>query len=314
MRYPSRRTCHHVCSNVLDTVTRLLLGGRPTTCSLPLDLTASPALPCTASSSSSSSYSTGGVFLNSNHSVRSRRRLHVLYEDGAMVAVNKPAGVPTQGGTGIDASRSVDALLPEYKLVHRLDKDVSGVLVMAKTRRAAKELGFFFQGQEGVNSKVYWAMVCSHGALHTHRHKDSIRLPIKGKDAVTRFEVLEQKLFAPMGNLAWVALKPETGRMHQLRIHCAHGIGGGILGDAKYGKTRDLPQKDVLRCLKENGMHEQVPVFLHSRELRLPYIDDDDGDGRQRSFIKRRQRFVKVLAPPPDHFTLLWDLYGFSFY
>lgn len=226
-----------------------------------------------------------------------KKRLDVLYEDDVMVAVNKPAGIPTQGGKGV--GMSVDAMYSDYKLVHRLDKDVSGVLVMAKTAGAAKELGYYFQ-QDALVNKVYWAMVCGVGGHDV----GVIRVPIRGKTAVTKVAMIERKDDC---TLAWMALMPETGRMHQLRIHCADGLGAAILGDAKYGRTRDAPQKDILARVREKLSSRAVkswpPIFLHCRELRLPHLDTPR--------VKKDNLFVKITAPVPDHFTILWNTYGF---
>lgn len=229
-----------------------------------------------------------------------KKRLDVLYEDDVMVAMNKPAGIPTQGGKGV--GMSVDAMYSDYKLVHRLDKDVSGVLVMAKTVAAAKELGYYFQ-RDALVKKVYWAMVCGAGV-----RDGVIRVPVRGKTAVTKVEMIERKDDC---KLAWMALMPETGRMHQLRIHCADGLGAAILGDAKYGRTRDAPQKDILARVRENLSKEEIPravkswppIFLHCRELRLPHLDTPR--------VRKDNLFVKIIAPVPDHFTILWNTYGF---
>lgn len=236
-----------------------------------------------------------------------KKRLDVLYEDDVMVAMNKPAGVPTQGGKGV--GMSVDAMYSDYKLVHRLDKDVSGVLVMAKTAAAAKELGYYFQRDALVN-KVYWAMVCGSTDSRVGGHHGVIRIPVRGKTAVTKVDMIERK---DDYNLAWMALMPETGRMHQLRIHCADGLGAAILGDAKYGRTRDAPQKDILARVREKLSKEETPravkswppIFLHCRELRLPHLDTPPA-------IKKDKLFVKIVAPVPDHFTILWNTYGFN--
>lgn len=249
------------------------------------------------------------------YSRRSRaKRAALLYEDDAIIAVDKPAGIPTQGGRGV--SVSMDSMFPGYKLVHRLDKNVSGVLVMAKTSPAAKKLGEYFSdafcedsatGTRG-GTKVYWAMVCANAPIETN---SVIKIPLKGKKALTKASLLEEH-----GTLAWMELQPETGRMHQLRIHCAEGLGAAILGDSKYGKTRDVIQKEVLGRVREKlsmMVHENhrvtvsqrqfwPPVFLHCRELRVPFIDAKAVD---------RNRFVKLTSPPPIHFRALWDLYGF---
>jgi len=243
-----------------------------------------------------------------------KKRFEVLYEDEAMVAIHKPAGIPTQGGKGVDAKMSIDAIFSEYKLVHRLDKDVSGALVMAKTAYAAKELGGLFQSSNSNTShmveKVYWAMVCGTPG------DGIVDLPLKGKRAVTRVEVLQERAVDAFSSLAWLRLIPETGRMHQLRIHCADSLGAAILGDTKYGRMRDSPQKDILAQVKERLMQEHHTVrswpriFLHCREIRLPFLKEQKRHGTMK---RRNDMFVKIVAPVPDHFTILGDMYGFTY-
>ncbi len=166
----------------------------------------------------------------------------VLYEDQYILALNKPSGLGTQGGTR--THQHIDRLLQAFalneeekpKLVHRLDKETSGVLLIAKTRAMAETLGQMFKKRE--ITKTYVAI-----ALDTPRaHEDTVRLPLlrtpervivdraEGKPAVTHYRVLS---FAGR-EVSFVALRPETGRMHQLRVHLAH-LKCPILGDTKYG-------------------------------------------------------------------------------
>ncbi|MFO1073761.1 MAG: RluA family pseudouridine synthase [Geminicoccaceae bacterium] len=198
----------------------------------------------------------------------------VIYEDEALIALNKPAGLAVQGGSG--TTRHVDGLLAALagrngerpKLVHRLDRDTSGVLVVARDAKAARALTFAFQ-QHKVR-KLYWSVLLkgperNHGLIDVPLHKagpagqEKMRVVLDeedgdGRNARTRFMVL-----ARAGKVAaWTALMPLTGRTHQLRVHCA-AIGCPILGDGKYGGKAAHP----------TGAPKGLA--LHARELDLPH-------------------------------------------
>ena len=214
----------------------------------------------------------------------------VVYEDDRLIALNKPAGLAVQGGSG--TTRHVDGLLDALarkgerpKLVHRLDRDTSGLLVVARTAAAARELSFAFQ-QHKVR-KLYWALLLK----GPERNQGLIDLPLakegpsgqekmrhraheddpdgSGRNARTRFMVL-----ARAGKVAaWTALMPLTGRTHQLRAHAAL-IGCPIVGDGKYGGKAAHP----------TGAPKGL--MLHARELELP------GPGKSRLRL--------IAEPPPD--------------
>lgn len=220
----------------------------------------------------------------------------VIHTDDNLIALNKPPGLAVQGGKGV--TRSVDRMLPLLmkkgereapRLVHRLDKDTSGVLVAARTRKAAQALTRAFRDRATV--KIYWAVVkgvpgMKSGRIDAPLHKspagrrEKAQVDAGGKTAVTFYRVLEHA-----GNeAAWVALRPVTGRTHQLRAHMAH-IGHPILGDGKYGG----------RDAFIGGLSEKV--HLHAAAIRLPR----PGGGT-----------IALKAPLPRHLRETFERLGFA--
>lgn len=173
----------------------------------------------------------------------------VLYEDDAIMALNKPFGLAVQGG--VKTARHIDGMLEALakngerpRLVHRLDKDTGGLLLVAKTRNAAQAFGGAFKGR-GVE-KTYWALTVGapqprEGTIKLPVAKRMVStkaggqervVPAKGEDAkkaITDYQTLDEA-----GPVAFVAMRPVTGRTHQLRVHAA-AIGFPIVGDGKYG-------------------------------------------------------------------------------
>jgi len=211
----------------------------------------------------------------------------VIQEDPAAIVVNKPPGLATQGGTrtNLHLDRLLDGLVAEGasrpKLVHRLDKDTSGVLLLARTPRAAAFFSKAFSGRTA--RKVYWALVVGvpsvedgliELALAKQPGTGGEKMHVdeeEGQVARTRYRVIERA-----GNrAAWVELQPYTGRTHQLRVHMA-AIGHPIVGDGKYAGQEAFLTGSISRKL-----------HLHARRLR---IDHPDG-GR-----------LDVTAELPDHF------------
>jgi len=195
----------------------------------------------------------------------------VIHKDDAALVINKPAGLATQGGTKteIHVDGFLDALCYELdnrpKLVHRLDKDTSGVLLLARTARSAGHFAKAFSSRTA--RKVYWALVVGVPAIED----GFIDLPIgkqpgsggekmhvdekDGASARTRYRIVERA-----GNTcAWVELQPYTGRTHQLRVHMA-AIGHPIVGDGKYGGKEAFLTGTISR-----KMH------LHARRLRIDH-------------------------------------------
>jgi 23S rRNA pseudouridine955/2504/2580 synthase len=223
----------------------------------------------------------------------------ILHEDKDIYVLNKPAGLAVQGGT--KTHRHVDGLLmglgaelgERPRLVHRLDRETSGVLVIAKRRAVAASLGKLFATR--TVRKIYWAGVKgvpkpSQGkidiALIKAAGPDGDRVRVAHADegeaqrAVTHYSIIDK---APPV-MAWMSLKPSTGRQHQLRAHMAH-IGHPILGDDKYGGHEDLP------AAIPNRLH------LHARRIVFPHP---------------RGGTVDVTAPLPPHMRETWALFGFD--
>lgn len=225
-------------------------------------------------------------------------RKSVLYMDDDVLAINKPAGLAVQGGTG--TRRHLDGMLDALKLgarerprlVHRLDRDTSGVLVLARNVNAAAWLGREFQGRNV--RKLYWALVVGRpprdeGQVEmalakrpTRGGGERVAADDDGKPAVTRYKVIE----ALGPRAAWLALMPLTGRTHQIRAHCA-AIGTPIVGDGKFGGARAFMQGE--------GIGRQM--HLHARAIELPM----PGGTRRR-----------ITAPLPEHMAETWRLFGFD--
>lgn len=195
----------------------------------------------------------------------------VIYRDKSVIILNKPAGLPVQGGSGIavHVDGMLDALqddLPERpKLVHRLDRDTSGVLVIARSSRAAKKLSASFRGRDV--EKTYWALL----AGLPDKLEGRIDLPLKRIDlgATSRAEpasrkdedaqkaVTDYRILDKAGKKFCLAeLSPHTGRMHQLRAHCL-ALGTPILGDEVYGGIY--------------SEHFAEQLHLHARRLSFPH-------------------------------------------
>ncbi len=197
----------------------------------------------------------------------------VIYQDAEMIALNKPPGLAAQGGS--KQSQHLDRLLEAFgkgdqkpRLVHRLDKDTSGVMVVAKTGQAAKRLSRLFQTRDV--KKTYWAIalglvVPKAGEIKGFMRKAAgpdgdkeLMVAARHGDegaqhAVTRYAVAD----AAGTRVCWVVLRPETGRTHQLRVHLA-GVGHSILGDGKY----------VCDAQKPEGLSHKL--HLHARKIEIP--------------------------------------------
>ena len=201
----------------------------------------------------------------------------LLYCDEQVIALNKPYGVPVQGGPGI--TKHLDAWLDALRfgderprLVHRLDRDTSGVLLLARTPGTAAKLAALFRGRD--IQKIYWAVVARRPTMPEGR----VDLPLKrvgglrgertavaepGDEGAAR-AVTEYRTLDHAGKLAWLELWPLTGRTHQLRVHCM-AIGAPILGDVKYAQ----PDQNGAFGATVAGLPEAL--HLHARRLVLPH-------------------------------------------
>jgi 23S rRNA pseudouridine955/2504/2580 synthase len=223
----------------------------------------------------------------------------VLYDDGDILAINKPAGIATQGGNKIE--RHIDGMLEALtgkdgvkpRLVHRLDKDTSGVLLLARSAEMARRLCRMFQGRD--MRKIYWAITSPapkdlEGEIKaplikgTHGpEKDKMLVDEKeGQRAYTNYEVME----VAGRQAAFVAFMPKTGRTHQIRVHAAH-MGFPLLGDAKYG---------VKAAIEAPGITQRLHLHARSLEFRHP------GTGKK----------LKLHAPLPPDLVKSWDALGFT--
>jgi 23S rRNA pseudouridine955/2504/2580 synthase len=224
----------------------------------------------------------------------------VIHRDEHVLVLDKPHGLPVQGGPGI--AKHLDGMLDALrfgaaerpKLVHRLDKDTSGVLLLARSAAAAAKLAAAFRGRDV--RKTYWAVVVGEPTPKA----GTINLPLvrqggprgertKGAEpgdrdaarAVTEFRTLD----AARRKVAWLELNPITGRTHQLRVHCAEALGCPIVGDGKYGGA---------------AAHlEGLPglLHLHARALRLPHPAGG---------------VLEVAAPLPPHMKETFAFFGFE--
>jgi 23S rRNA pseudouridine955/2504/2580 synthase len=230
------------------------------------------------------------------HQIRDLEAM-ILYRDEAVIVLNKPAGLAAQGGSGIavhldgmlDALRFDGSERP--KLVHRLDRDTSGVLLLARGVKPASKLAAAFRGRDV--EKTYWALLWGvpdvlAGRIDlplnrvesggSSRAEPGARNDKEALKAVTEYRIIDYagKKFA------WAELNPLTGRMHQLRAHSL-ALGTPILGDAAYGAAF------------ADGMAAQL--HLHARRLRIPHPDGG---------------FLAVEAPLPKHMRDSFSLLGFT--
>lgn len=224
----------------------------------------------------------------------------ILYMDEDVIALNKPAGLAVQGGTGM-ADKHLDAWLdclqfdkPDRpRLVHRLDKDTSGVLLLGRSANAASKLAAAFKSRAA--RKCYWALVVGVPKHRQGRIDAALaKLPGRagekmavdndeGKRAVTWYRVVDNAL----KRAAWLEMEPRTGRTHQLRAHCAL-LETPIMGDGKYGG------QDAFIA----GTGVSRKLHLHARAVRLPH--------------PRTGKELMVVAPLSEHIAKSFAFFGFD--
>ena len=214
----------------------------------------------------------------------------ILYRDALIIVIDKPAGIAVHAGPrgGANLEQYFDALrfgLPRPPaLAHRLDRDTSGCLVLGRHPKALRKAGAIFSA--GRAEKTYWAIVegsppADSGVIdlalrkETPQHGWKMIVAADGQAATTEYSVKGRS-----GQLAWLELKPRTGRTHQIRVHCA-ALGCSVLGDPIYGAPS--PKK---------------PLMLHARAISLP--------------LYANRPAVAVTATPPPHMTSIlkdcgWD-------
>ncbi len=194
----------------------------------------------------------------------------IVYEDVDLIAINKPAGVAVHGGSGlshgvIEALRAARPELAELDLVHRLDRETSGCLLIAKRRAALREL--HAQLREGRVEKRYLALVCGHWQLGHKRIELALDTDqrVRGERhvAVRRHGQMAVSIFRPVqffgGQATLMEVDLGTGRTHQIRVHAAHAR-HPVAGDEKYG------DRDCNARLRELGLHR---TFLHAASIGL---------------------------------------------
>jgi 23S rRNA pseudouridine955/2504/2580 synthase len=232
-----------------------------------------------------------------NQKHKALARSMVLYMDEHIMAINKPPGLAVQGGSG--TTEHLDAMLcwlqynakERPRLVHRLDKDTSGVLLLARSREAAATISEQLKCRK--LHKTYWALVIGKpqpetGKLDVPLAKTSVggmqkvRPADDGKSAVTTYRLIDNAAEC----FAWLEMQPLTGRTHQLRAHAAL-MGHPIVGDGKYGGAKAHPGTGIARKL-----------HLHSQAIELP--------------LPTGSKTIRITAPLSEHMLETWQLLGFE--
>ncbi|WP_371396946.1 pseudouridine synthase [Fretibacter rubidus] len=227
----------------------------------------------------------------------------VIYEDEDLIALNKPSGLAVQGGT--KTSRHIDGMLPALgegcRLIHRLDRDTSGVLLIAKSARAAAWAGRAFQSRRA--EKIYWgisngvpkpgtgeikgyiAKGISDDAFGKVNEGREIMVAVRhGAPGAKHARTLYQTVAQAGQKAGWVVMQPLTGRTHQLRLHMQL-LGAPLVGDPKYLTDRPMP----------GGLEPML--HLHARSIMMPHPDGHE---------------ISVTAPLPDHMSDSFQTLGFD--
>ena len=226
----------------------------------------------------------------------------IIYEDTDLIALNKPFGIAVQGGS--KTTRHLDGLLPALgpgcRLVHRLDRDTTGVLLVAKSAKSAAWAGKAFQSRRA--EKIYWGVTngvpkplsgeikgymakgkTDNSFGNKNAGREIMQAVRHGADGAKHARTLYQVAQSAGQKAAWVVMQPLTGRTHQLRLHMQL-LGAPIAGDPKYMTDRPMP----------GGL--DVKLHLHARSLTLPGPSGD----------------IYLEAPLPDHMTNAFNALGFE--
>ena len=235
----------------------------------------------------------------------------IIFKDEHLIAINKPEGLASQGGSS-QGTRHVDAYRSTLqfgakdppRLIHRLDKETSGILLLARDVKTASAFANLFRAKQV--EKVYWALVegvpkKEKGILESYigdvdiwkpsinlgliEQKKSRQYKSNKKKALTFYKVIEKI----ESKYAWLELKPATGRTHQLRIHCAE-LGNPIVGDRKYKSSEDKNSKDFPYSFKKLFLHARCVTFVHPTSKKT----------------------TKIEAPLPKHMGLVWKNFGWK--
>ncbi len=219
--------------------------------------------------------------------------LSILYQDDDLLVINKPHGLPVHAGSG--GGENLEDYLPQLQgtnkhppmLAHRLDRDTSGCLILGRNKQALRHLGRLFEQRRIF--KTYWALTngvptAKQGRIDAalakqtaDKHRWHMQIDPNGQSAITDYQ-----LMGSHDTIAWLALRPKTGRTHQLRVHCAH-MGWPMIGDRFYG-----------------DLETTAPLMLHAASLTIPYYHDEKTDP------------IRVHAPPPLHMVELLTLCGWK--
>ena len=235
----------------------------------------------------------------------------IILKDEHLIAINKPEGLASQGGSS-QGTRHVDAYRSTLqfgakdppRLIHRLDKETSGILLLARDVKTASAFANLFRAKQV--EKVYWALVegvpkKEKGILESYigdvdiwkpsinlgltEKKKSRQYNANKKKALTFYKVIEK-----IGSkYAWLELKPATGRTHQLRIHCAE-LGNPIVGDRKYKSSEDKNSQDLPYSFKKLFLHARCVNFVHPMSKKI----------------------TKIEAPLPRHMGSVWKHFGWK--
>jgi 23S rRNA pseudouridine955/2504/2580 synthase len=235
----------------------------------------------------------------------------IILKDNHLIALNKPEGLASQGGSS-QGTRHIDAYKSTLqfgakdppRLIHRLDKETSGILLLARDVKTASAFATLFRDKQV--EKIYWALVegvpkKEKGILESYigngdiwkpsinrgliEQKKSRQNSANKKKALTFYKVIEK-----IGSkYAWLELKPATGRTHQLRIHCAE-LGNPIVGDRKYKSNEDKNSKDLPFSFQKLFLHARCVTFVHPISKKT----------------------TKIEAALPEHMGLVWKHFGWK--